>query len=192
PLGVREVLVGPSVVDDAAARPGGAMALVLDMLRDRGVAVRTLRAGDSLALGDARIDVLSPLDSDALESANDRSLVLLVTAPTDDGPRRVLLTGDVQKDAMRALLSRHPDLPADILEAPHHGSAHDDAQAFVRRVDPRVVVQSTGPSRLNDPRWNEIRATRTWLTTASDGAIGVTVRRDGSIDTRTVLGEADR
>ncbi|NIS28783.1 MAG: hypothetical protein GWO04_01965, partial [Actinobacteria bacterium] len=51
-------------------------------------------------------------------AANDASVVLDVLAHDV----RILLTGDIEPVAQRALLSAEPDLEADVLKVPHHGS----------------------------------------------------------------------
>ena len=72
-------------------------------------------------------------------------------------------------------------LRADVLELPHHGSVHGAALEFVGAVGPRVVLQSTGPRRVGDARWDTLRAGRVWFTTASDGAAWAEIRGDGSV-----------
>ena len=48
-------------------------------------------------------------------------------------------------------------------------------------VNPTLVIQSTGPQRVNDARWNKVRRGRRWRTTAVDGAVSVEFLRDGSV-----------
>ncbi|HMC33374.1 MAG TPA: DNA internalization-related competence protein ComEC/Rec2, partial [Myxococcales bacterium] len=91
---------------------------------------------------------------EALESraarANNRSCVLRIEAPAG----RVLLTGDIERDAERELLLRAPALlPADALLVPHHGSATSSTQEFVKRVAPRHAVFAVGHrNRFGHPR----------------------------------------
>ena len=181
PLGVRRVLMGEHVRAIAAERPTGPVAFLLDGLAARGVAVETLGAGDVLTLGSATITILSPPLPGAFTEENDRSLVATVEVPTAGGVRRVLLTGDIQAPAMELLMARPDALHADVLELPHHGSLHAAAIGFVGLVDPDVVVQSTGPLRAGDARWNDLREGRDWLTTALDGAVWMEFRRDGTL-----------
>ena len=74
---------------------------------------------------------------------NNSSVVLQVTVTTRDGPVRLLLTGDIEPPAQAAILAAHPDLAADVLKVPHHGSAHQDPDLFAA-VHPRVAVISVG------------------------------------------------
>lgn len=74
---------------------------------------------------------------------NNSSVVLQVTVATRDGPVRLLLTGDIEPPSQAAILAAHPDLAADVLKVPHHGSAHQDPDLFAA-VHPRVAVISVG------------------------------------------------
>ena len=83
-------------------------------------------------------------------------------------------------------MSPGADLRADVLELPHHGSVQPTAMALVETVNPAVVLQSTGPSRALDIRWNAHRLGRQWWTTATDGAAWVEFHQDGSITSGSV------
>lgn len=182
PLGVREVLVGESFMAQADGAPDGPEREVLDGLAALGIDVRTIGAGETLILGDATIEVLSPALGTAFERSNDASLVTLARVETDDGARTFLFTGDIEREGMRALQRGRARFGVDAMEVPHHGSARPEAYRFVESFDPRVLVQSTGPRRLGDERWDEVKAGRTWWTTASEGAVRVLFRRDGRIE----------
>jgi competence protein ComEC len=71
---------------------------------------------------------------------NDRSLVLRLQY----GTVRFLLTGDIQHATERWLLTHRPDLQADILQVPHHGSKTSSLPAFVQQVRPQVAIISLG------------------------------------------------
>ena len=71
---------------------------------------------------------------------NDRSLVLRLQY----GSVRLLFTGDIQHVTERWLLAHRPDLQADILQIPHHGSKTSTLPAFVQHVRPQVAVMSLG------------------------------------------------
>ncbi|MEM8757651.1 MAG: ComEC/Rec2 family competence protein [Planctomycetota bacterium] len=179
PLGLETVITGESFARAADRDPAGPAALTLARLGRAGVEHRIVAAGDTIALADAELRVLHPPAGFVPRAENDASLVA-VLEPIAGGPR-LLLTGDIQDEAIARLLESGIDLTADILELPHHGSARESAAELVRRVDPRVVLQSTGPSRLADPRWDPLRAGRTWLVTARDGAVRAEIARDSTI-----------
>ncbi len=81
---------------------------------------------------------------------NNNSCVLKVSAATGS----LLLTGDIEKGAERALLSRHGSgLRADLLVVPHHGSKTSSTEAFITAVSPRWALFPVGyRNRFNFPR----------------------------------------
>jgi competence protein ComEC len=96
-----------------------------------------------------------------------------------------LLTGDIGEVIERELLRRAPgDLRADVVLAPHHGSAGSSAAGFVQATGARLAIMSTGfGNRFGHPR---PEVTRRWqasgaevLDTARSGAIRVWLGRDG-------------
>ncbi len=190
-FGVRHALIGEGVMNAANLAPTGPVATMLERLDHAGVSVRVISAGESWMLGNASVEVLSPQKGARWKFDNDASLVLLVRAPvtpSDSLPdahavseRRLLLSGDIQRLGMAWTMERFPNLQADILEAPHHGSANPAAIDFVSDINPSIVIQSTGESRLNDPRWQEIRESHAWWATPAHGAISVIVHTDGSM-----------
>ena len=76
----------------------------------------------------------------ALEG-NQSSCVLQVEAANGE---RLLLTGDIDQAAERALVLSGRDLRADWLQVPHHGSGSSSSSAFLQAVAPRAVLLSRG------------------------------------------------
>jgi competence protein ComEC len=77
-------------------------------------------------------------------SGNDQSLVLRLTYDQT----AFLLPSDIEREAEDALLSSlPPDLRADVLVAPHHGSATSSSEEFLRAVAPRYVAISAGQNQ---------------------------------------------
>ena len=97
--------------------------------------------GERRRLGQLRWEVLAPGRAfrGTRSDPNNSSLVLRVTV----GGTAVLLTGDVEPEAQRDLLRRSPDLRADVLKVPHHGSRHQEP-AFLDAVGAAVVLTSVG------------------------------------------------
>jgi competence protein ComEC len=111
-----------------------------------GVPVMAATPGLVVSAGQARLSVLAEqsfvapvvLTAESAEE-NDSSLVLRV----ETGGVRVLLAGDLQETGQAAALAAVPDLSADVLLVPHHGSAHQD-EAFLAAVHARIAVISVG------------------------------------------------
>ena len=104
---------------------------------------------------------------------NNASCVLKITT----GKHSLLLTGDIEKAAERHLLQvGTPELRADILVAPHHGSNTSSSMPFIRAVAPEYVLFPVGyRNRFRFPRDVVVQRYReqgvSMLTTATAGAI---------------------
>ncbi|PSQ90398.1 MAG: hypothetical protein BRD57_06730, partial [Proteobacteria bacterium SW_6_67_9] len=72
--------------------------------------------------------------------ANNASCVLRIDAPGGS----ILLPGDIEATAERALLARGAPVAADVVVAPHHGSETSSTHELVRRVSPEWVLYSVG------------------------------------------------
>ncbi|HEY4613913.1 MAG TPA: ComEC/Rec2 family competence protein, partial [Citricoccus sp.] len=106
------------------------------------------RAGESGHAGAPtsawRVDWTILAADPAADHENDASLQMLATAHTPAGSYRVLLTGDMEQDATRALLRRgvYPQT-VDVLKVSHHG-ARNGGLDLVRTVRPVLSVVQVG------------------------------------------------
>jgi competence protein ComEC len=108
-------------------------------------------AGQGWTWDGVRFDVLHPLapNYDAGFKSNDLSCVLRITAASG---RRALLAGDLEAEQERALARREPDLHADVLLVPHHGSKTSSSAELLAAVHPTVgLVQAGYRSRFGHP-----------------------------------------
>lgn len=157
--------------------------------RDLDVVPERVAAGQAFSVGQLSVEVLwpaaaqaAPAESDG-SAMNDASLVLRVTL-TGDRPLRLLLTGDVEPDAQEALVRLHPDLAADVIKMPHHGSGRQ-SDRFFTAVGARVATISAGKDNdYGHPAAAALRLLRNhhvdWWRTDTDGDIAVVVR-DGDL-----------
>jgi DNA internalization-related competence protein ComEC/Rec2 len=124
--------------------------------------------------------MLSPVPG-AGGSRNDRGCVLRVAYRG----HALLLPADIEAPAERALLRRHRrELRADVLVAPHHGSAGSSTPGFVAAVAPRLVVYPAGwENRFDFPRAPVVARYRAagsrQLVSGDEGAIRITVGPNG-------------
>lgn len=91
-----------------------------------------------------QFEVLHPgFDSyeDAALKDNYRSCVLKVTSQSGS----VLITGDIEKEAERDLLSLDADvLKSDVIIVPHHGSKTSSTSDFIEAVSPSISIFTPG------------------------------------------------
>jgi competence protein ComEC len=137
----------------------------------------TIRAGDVIRFGDVEIQVLWPLAaSDSNQpSRNNDSIVLRVSL----GKHSILLTGDIEKSAERALVASGNALQADIVKVPHHGSRSSSTPPFVAATKAQFAIISVGQNSMFGHPHREV--VESWqasgaqvLTTGKCGTITVT------------------
>jgi competence protein ComEC len=148
-----------------------------------------IHQGDHLDLGNgSAIDVLwPPVQCDM--NSNDCGLVLKLTFCG----KAVLFPADIQVAPERELLE-HPDLlRADVLVAPHHGSAEMTTGEFLRAVHPQFILASNGSRLTHKQKVFDVLAEDYPLyRTSRCGAIDVTIEPSGEIDVETYLGVGPR
>ncbi|MER0243199.1 ComEC/Rec2 family competence protein [Streptomyces sp. HSW2009] len=112
--------------------------------------------------------------AEVVTGANDASVTLLVRT----AGLTMLLLGDLEPPAQRALLAAHPRLgPVDVLKVAHHGSAHQD-DALLRQLRPRLALISCGSDNpYGHPAPSTVAALRAQgarvVRTDTDGAVAV-------------------
>ncbi|HEY0762941.1 MAG TPA: DNA internalization-related competence protein ComEC/Rec2 [Pyrinomonadaceae bacterium] len=149
-------------------------------LRETNTYSETIEASDVIRFGEVEIDVLWP-PAGGEKSSNNDSIVLRLQYRD----RSILLTGDIEQAAERALRPGH----VDVVKVPHHGSKTSSTEGFVLATKPSYAIISVGRhSRFGHPhkdvieRWQANGATV--LTTGERGTITVTIDTNGlRIDT---------
>jgi competence protein ComEC len=136
--------------------------------------LETIQAGDVIDFGDVGVSVLWPLAGGDSSSNND-SVVLRIQF----AERSILFTGDIEKAAESALLQATPQLHADVVKVPHHGSKTSSTEPFVLATTPAFAIISVGrnsmfghPHKEVVDRWRANGATV--LTTGHSGTITLT------------------
>jgi competence protein ComEC len=168
---VGAVITGPS------AEPAAGAQTVHREAAEHGLPVRVPAPGASATVGAVHLAVLGPAAAfqGTRSDPNNSSLVLRATVRGV----RILLPGDAEVEAQRALLDGATDLRADVLKVPHHGSAYSDPD-FLAAVHARLGVISVGlhndyghpsPLLLSEMRRLGVPVLRTDL----DGDVAVTV-----------------
>ena len=146
------------------------------VLQTRDIELIVIARGDVLTFGDVTIETLHPLRDESPEavSDNNQSLVLRITY----GDRKILLTGDIEREAESELLDAPEFLLTDVIKVAHHGSRTSSTQAFVHASKAKVAVIPVGrESPYGHPhaevvaRWKQSGAKV--LTTGENGTISV-------------------
>jgi competence protein ComEC len=138
--------------------------------------------GPGRAFHGAWIEVLAPCPAIVPGTApNDASFVIRLTF----GRSVVLLPGDLEQLGESRVMNRLG--PITLLKIGHHGSRTSSSETVIDRLRPRVALVSAGhPSPFDHP--SELVLGRfaarsiPVLSTAENGAVSVTLRRDGSFE----------
>ena len=155
----------------------------------RGGAVRWLRRGDMIPLGDtgATLAVLAP-ERLFDDKDDNNSLVLLL----DTAQGRMLLTGDMELPEEAVLLANGDELRCAVLKIPNHGDDDTCSQAFLNAVAAQVAIISTDSLEkpgTPDPGVLERLATAgTASYVTQDAGLGLKVTLDGGRAAVEVVG----
>jgi competence protein ComEC len=172
---VGEIVVGPY------GEPAAERARVLSWAAAAQVPVRLVTVGEQVHLGPLRWQVLWPrrvIEGEG-STPNNASIVMLVHS---DGVR-LLLCGDIEPAAQRALLESWAAGPVDVLKVAHHGSAYQSPE-LLAALRPRVAVISVGADNdYGHPAPRTLRALH---------RLGALVRRTDRDGTVAVVGPAAR
>ncbi len=115
----------------------------LHLARDRGIAWRRVRPGESIKAGGAVIEFLAPDSSwtAGLSDPNEASTVVQVRL----GGVSILLTGDAERSEEEWLVEHSASqLRANVLKVAHHGSRTSTTAAFLDAVRPSIALISVG------------------------------------------------
>jgi len=81
------------------------------------------------------------------DSTNNSSMILY----TIINNRKILLTGDIEKETEEELLKEY-NIKADILKVAHHGSSSSSTESFINKVNPNISLISVGlNNKYNHP-----------------------------------------
>jgi competence protein ComEC len=118
-------------------------------------------------------------------SDNDKSVVTLI----EYAGRRILISSDIEKFAQNEILRLYPDLKADILIAPHHGSVKTLERDFINRLQPSTIICSCGRTAYEEEQVIRQSAGPALYYTGKDGAVTIRVNKQGTIEAKTFTKE---
>jgi len=114
---------------------------------------------------------------------NDKSLVSLI----EFSGYKILLCSDIEKFAQRELLRLYPDLKADIVVVPHHGSVNTLEANFLEKLDADILICSCGRSQYEKQQVVKERDNTKSFYTSKDGAVTVRINKDNMVKTTTFV-----
>ncbi len=122
----------------------------LELLRDRQIPTSIVWAGSQTKIDAVDLKVIFPLtDQTGLRPANQHAATVVTRLTYQD--LSVLLTGDLEEDHEATLVEalcpdrlNCPNLAAQVLKVPHHGSQTGLLPAFLQAVNPEIAVISCG------------------------------------------------
>lgn len=129
------------VFDGQTAAISGVYRAVWERVEGQEIPTHIALAGEVIEVGDGvRLEIVHPngtLDED-IRNNNSVSLRLVY------GEFSMLLTGDAEVEAERAMLESGLPLEAVIYKAGHHGSRTSSSAEFLNAINPQIVIVSAG------------------------------------------------
>ncbi len=118
------------------------VARLLALAARRHITLRRVRVSARFLVGKTQLQVLAPAPGyrAGLVARNADSLVIRLLAGRDS----MLLEGDAESAAERAMVAERLPLTSVLLKAGHHGSRTSSTPAFLAKVRPRVAIISDG------------------------------------------------
>ncbi|MCU1245003.1 MAG: ComE-like competence protein [Acidobacteria bacterium] len=171
PAAVRELDVGQVWISPRRFR-GVCAQQLLAACSESATPIHLVRDGDRVTVGAIHLVAMTSDVAFRRSPENNSS----VAARLQIGRRRVLLTGDIERDAEAHLADR--DVRADVLKVAHHGSHSSSTGPMLEAVAPRLALISCGRHNLFGHPHPEVvaalaaRGIRTWRTDQS-GAVSV-------------------
>lgn len=165
----------------------------------KGIPQRLFLKPSTHQIGKVAVDILHPFPGPSEGKtyywslhANDNSLVMRLRY----GKIKILLTGDLERRGEELLTQRWPDLRADVLKVPHHGSRTSSSERLLNSVRPQIAIFCLGRNnQFGFPHkevWRRYRRRRidTWRT---DQHGQITLTTDGkTIRVRSFLSGQER
>ncbi len=112
---------------------------------------------------------------------NDKSTVSLI----EFAGKKILLCSDIEQFAQKELLRLYPNLKADIVIVPHHGSAGTLDADFLDKLQPNILICSCSRSAYEKKQVIGQKEKSQVYYTATDGAVTIHISKDGTIKTTT-------
>jgi competence protein ComEC len=139
-INVMQAIPVTEVIDPAVVHTTKTFEDYLDLIDQKDIKFSEGRAGMSRDLGGGTMMKILHPTAPSSSQLNDASVVVRLTF----GEVSFLFTGDAEKGAEQAMLSRGVNLNSDILKVGHHGSRTSTTLPFLNAVSPSTAIIMCG------------------------------------------------
>ena len=190
---IDSFIIGQSFLVTSERSPESPAGLMMKLMQDWRVPCRVVHENMRVVSRDMIFRIHHPPEGVIHQRENDNSLVVsLMKSIQGKDVRCVLFTGDIEEVSMKSLMRRIGDMKNPVvLEAPHHGSVRPCSESFITGIDPEIIVQSTGATRMRRDHLSRIVNKGSGITrfdTASHGAIRMDFCDSGHVEVTTEMG----
>ncbi|RXI44231.1 hypothetical protein DP145_11115 [Clostridium tetani] len=112
---------------------------VVNSINNKGIKITTPKVGDSYELGNARWQILAPVNA-SYGNLNNYSIVTKLQF----GNNSFIFTGDAESLSEGEILQKQLDISSDVLKVGHHGSKTSTTKNFLNKVSPKYAVITVG------------------------------------------------
>ncbi|MFF3024350.1 DNA internalization-related competence protein ComEC/Rec2 [Gottfriedia sp. NPDC057948] len=130
---VKQLIVGDKTEFTSAEKERISIAI------KKGVEIKKISEGMSWKIDTNYFQVISPI-KDYVGEENQGSIVLKAYI----GGKNWMFSGDLDENGENRLISKYPDLKADVLKIGHHGSKTSTSESFIKAVMPKIGIISVG------------------------------------------------
>ena len=138
-LPVREIILGPDMED-----PNHLLPAILARAREQGTVVTVVDRDTAVRYGNIRLSLFAPVPAGDI---NERCLSMVISI----GDYDMLVTGDMNHAAERALLDRHPLRDLELLVVGHHGSKYAACDELLADTGADAAIISCGYNTFGHP-----------------------------------------
>ncbi len=114
---------------------------------------------------------------------NDTSQVILI----EYGNAKILLCGDIEKYSQEQISNLFPDIKADIVIAPHHGSGRNNLDTFLPAIRPKIIIVSSRQKPSNKQLDQLAASSVKVYYTCTDGAVSIKIDTTGKLASSAFL-----
>lgn len=101
-----------------------------------------VKAGVKIIVGQAKLDILYPMDLSKQDSKNNNDSSIITRMVF--GQTTFMFTGDANREAEQSVIANNQDIKSNVLKVSHHGSRSATSPAFLANVKPSIAVISVG------------------------------------------------